>query len=187
MSSSESTLLIVYASVYGQTEKIARRTADVVRAEGVYADVVAIDAIPSGFDIDSYDAVIIAAPVHFGHHRRNAEEFTRRHLASLKALRSGLISVSLAVTGDRKMAQSFVHDLSDRTGWTPDLDACIAGSEAFTKYGFFTRWIMRRIARKHGRTPEMTRDYEYTDWDAVDRFARAFVRPIAERRAVSRG
>jgi menaquinone-dependent protoporphyrinogen IX oxidase len=34
---------------------------------------------------------------------------------------------------------------------------------------------LRSIARKHGREVDVHRDYEFTDWDAVDRFARDFI------------
>jgi menaquinone-dependent protoporphyrinogen oxidase len=33
---------------------------------------------------------------------------------------------------------------------------------------------MKRIARKEGGPTDTSRDYEYTDWEAVDRFADAF-------------
>jgi menaquinone-dependent protoporphyrinogen oxidase len=34
---------------------------------------------------------------------------------------------------------------------------------------------MRRIASRKGLDTDTSRDYDYTDWDAVDRFARDFV------------
>jgi menaquinone-dependent protoporphyrinogen oxidase len=49
--------------------------------------------------------------------------------------------------------------------------ALVAGRLAYTQYGFFKRWIMRAIARREGGSTDTTRDHEYTDWDAVTRFA----------------
>jgi menaquinone-dependent protoporphyrinogen oxidase len=45
----------------------------------------------------------------------------------------------------------------------------------FTKYNPFIRFVLRRIARAKGLSTDVSRDHEYTDWEQVDRFARAFV------------
>jgi menaquinone-dependent protoporphyrinogen oxidase len=42
---------------------------------------------------------------------------------------------------------------------------------AYSQYGFFLRWIMRMIARRNGEPTDTSRDHDYTDWAAVDRFA----------------
>jgi menaquinone-dependent protoporphyrinogen IX oxidase len=42
---------------------------------------------------------------------------------------------------------------------------------SYTRYGWFTRWIMKRIAKKEGGPVDTARDHELTDWDAVARFA----------------
>ena len=36
-------------------------------------------------------------------------------------------------------------------------------------------FVMRRIVSKEGGDTDTSRDYEYTDWAAVDAFAREFV------------
>jgi menaquinone-dependent protoporphyrinogen oxidase len=38
---------------------------------------------------------------------------------------------------------------------------------------------MRRISAKEGGDTDTSRDYEYTDWAAVDRFARELVTRVA--------
>jgi menaquinone-dependent protoporphyrinogen oxidase len=42
---------------------------------------------------------------------------------------------------------------------------------AYTQYGLFLRWIMKRISRRKGGPTDTTRDHDFTDWAAVDRFA----------------
>jgi menaquinone-dependent protoporphyrinogen oxidase len=44
----------------------------------------------------------------------------------------------------------------------------------YTRYGVLKRWAMRRIVAKAGGDTDTSRDYEYTNWDEVVRFARAF-------------
>jgi menaquinone-dependent protoporphyrinogen IX oxidase len=43
------------------------------------------------------------------------------------------------------------------------------------KYGFLTRFVMRRIVRHEGETPTPRATTSTPDWSAADRFAREFV------------
>ena len=71
----------------------------------------------------------------------------------------------------RRPRQKLIHDLEARTGCDPDLVGLFAGALVYTQYGWMKRRIMRAIARKEGGHTDLTRDYEYTDWAAVDQFA----------------
>lgn len=160
----EPRLLIIYASRYGQTEKIARRLAS---AAGAKTDVVSIGEAQT-VSLSDYDSLIIASPVYFGRHDRKIEDFVRRNAAAINAMQSAFVSVS----GSKD--EAFVHDFARRTGWIPEIHASFAGAEPYRKYGFFTRMLMRSIARKHGRTVDVHQDYEFTDWTAVEEFGRDF-------------
>jgi menaquinone-dependent protoporphyrinogen oxidase len=49
----------------------------------------------------------------------------------------------------------------------------------YTQYGFFKRWIMKKIARDKGSPDtDTSRDYVYTDWDSVRRFAEEFLESL---------
>ena len=50
----------------------------------------------------------------------------------------------------------------------------VAGALLYSKYNFLIRFIMRRIAAQAGGDVDTSRDYEHTDWGAVDRFASQF-------------
>jgi menaquinone-dependent protoporphyrinogen oxidase len=52
------------------------------------------------------------------------------------------------VEAARKLAQGF----AESAGWKPFRIASVAGALAYTRYGFFIRFIMRRIAKKEGFT-----------------------------------
>jgi len=41
----------------------------------------------------------------------------------------------------------------------------------YSRYDPITRWIMKKIAAKEGGPTDTSRDYELTDWEAVDHFA----------------
>jgi len=166
-------LLIVYASKEGQTAKIARRIADVSRAT---AEVMVHDvrAVPADA-VAMCDAVIVAASVHFDRYPRSIIRFVRANLDRLRTKRTAFVSVSGASMTDagRNQAEDYVARFQDLTRWTPDHCELVAGATKFTKYNPLLRFVMRRIAKAKGLPTDTSRDYEYTDWDEVDRFARA--------------
>jgi menaquinone-dependent protoporphyrinogen oxidase len=169
-------LLIVYASNHGQVEKIAKRIAGVTLADGVITDVVSVERAKER-PLELYDFVIVAGSIHFGHHQPSFEKFIARNLSRISVMGAALVSVSgsAATPEGKKEAYQYVHELVRRTGWAPEVVVTLGGAEPYTKYGFFTRIVMRSIAKKHGRIVDVHRDYEFTDWDAVDRFAHEFI------------
>ncbi len=64
------------------------------------------------------------------------------------------------------------------TGWRPRRIELVAGALPYTQYNFLVRFVMRRISKAEGGDTDTSRDYEYTDWAAVDRFAVEFVEDV---------
>ena len=56
-------------------------------------------------------------------------------------------------------------------GPDPDVVGLFAGALVYTQYGWLKRHVMRAIVKREGGDLDMSRDYEYTDWEAVERFA----------------
>jgi menaquinone-dependent protoporphyrinogen oxidase len=80
----------------------------------------------------------------------------------------------------RKLAETFLT----ATGWRPQHIASVAGTLAYTQYGWLVRFFMRRIALKEGASGDTSRDHEYTDWSQVNHLAETLVGEI--RRAEQR-
>lgn len=174
------TVAIVYASTHGHTGKIAARLAETLCAEGLEVEVAELGEEAERL-IAHCDAALVAGSVHRGSHQPELVEFVRRHRHALQDVPSGFVSVSLTAAEDddeelraetRRMVDEFVED----TGWTPDCTASVAGAFQFSKYSPFERLVMRLIARRHGTEVDAWKDLELTDWNAVERFAREFVR-----------
>ena len=69
----------------------------------------------------------------------------------------------------------------EQAQWRPDHVELIAGALLYTKYNFLKRFLMRRISGSEGGDTDTSRDYEYTDWAAVERFAEMFAREVAAK------
>ncbi len=60
------------------------------------------------------------------------------------------------------------------TGWTPHQAHGVAGALFYTKYNPLVRMVLKRIAKKAGGATDTSRDYEYTDWAALERIVEDF-------------
>jgi menaquinone-dependent protoporphyrinogen oxidase len=92
---------------------------------------------------------------------------------------AAFFSVSLTAASptaeERAHLQSHVERFYRITGWHPKTFASFAGKLAYSRYHGLKRWGMVRIARAVHAPTDTLKDYEYTDWHAVERFATTFV------------
>jgi menaquinone-dependent protoporphyrinogen oxidase len=180
-------ILIVFGTSHGQTEKIARRMADVLMRAGNAVTLWNTDA-PSGDDtLGDVDGIIVGAPILYGRHRPSVVRFVRHHLWALKATPSAFFSVSGSAASPldapRREARRILDELLRETGWRPVQTAIIAGAMAYTKYNPFLRWFVRRAALREGGPTDTTRDHEFTDWVQVETFASEFSERLAQTTA----
>lgn len=172
-------LLLLYATREGQTEKIAERIAELLRARGHVVELRDAAHLPRGFLFAGFDGVILGAPVHYGRHAPELGAFVTSHRDELREIPSALFSVSLVAASaspdERREAQEYVEELQRRTGWRPGLVGLFPGALRYSRYRLPTRLVMRWISRRRGKPTDTSRDYEYTRWDSVERFAEAFL------------
>ena len=176
-----SRVLILYGTTDGHTRGIAQALARALQLGGLEADVV--DAAAPDAGMAGCAAVIVAASVHRGKYQSALIKWVTRHAAELNARPSAFVSVSLgvlqksdpAVTAD---LDAIVQRFLGATGWQPGVVKHVAGALLYTRYNVFTRWIMKRIVAKAGGDTDTSRDYVYTDWADLRRFADDFGRRL---------
>jgi len=173
-----SRILILYDTSDGQTEKIARHISRILEETGSEPRVENLRRLPPGLSIASYEGMILGASIHAGKHSRQATRFVRDNLATLTDLPSGFFSVSLSAAGSsqeqREHARQCLDAFLDQTNWQPDRTATFAGALLYRQYNWLLRRLMKWIAAKEGGDTDTSRDFEYTDWEQVDEFARSF-------------
>ncbi|HEY4999294.1 MAG TPA: menaquinone-dependent protoporphyrinogen IX dehydrogenase [Usitatibacter sp.] len=171
-------ILILYGTFDGQTARIAEHIgAALVRDHHHSVTVRAVEAPEAASEIDRCDAVIVGGAVRYGRFSKTLEAFVRAHGARIAALPNAFFSVCLSARKARDghaLAERYVDGFSARTAWQPRRTADFAGALAYSKYGFFRRLMMRIISLAAGGGTDTSRDYEYTDWHAVDAFAAGF-------------
>lgn len=171
-----SKVLIAYSTHEGQTAKIADFIATVLHGRGLEVDTCDVkeSADPALFD---YDGVVVGGSVHVGKHDKHIVEYVRRNHHALGGVPSAFFSVSLASAGgDTEEAQGYVDQFEQQTGWRPRRVALFGGGLPYRHLNFITRHMMKKIVEdKPGNLgTDLSRDYVYTEWDGVRRFAEDF-------------
>lgn len=179
------TAAVFYATREGQARRIAERMATVLRARRVAVDLFDVRVVGSrSIDWKAYTTVFVVASVHLGRHEREMLKFVRRYRDELQAAAAAFLSVTLSQAGaqdeaaplaKRDQAHADVLRMIDvfttETGWKPARSLPVAGALAYSKYNFLVKLVMKRIARQAGASTDTSRDWEFTDWQAVERFA----------------
>jgi menaquinone-dependent protoporphyrinogen oxidase len=166
---------IVYGTSEGQTARVADHIAETLRAAGHDAAALNVDALPAGFDPAAHDAVVVGASVHGGTHQRAVRTFVDANRETLAGRPSAFFQVCLtaAIEDERAdEAETYVEQFLETTGWQPDRVGNFAGALRYTEFGFLKKQVLKRVVREFTGDTDTSRDYEYTDWTAVDAFAR---------------
>jgi len=115
--------------------------------------------------------MIVGAAVHYGHHPASLASFLRENPVPA-ACRRAFFSVSLSAS------QNYAERFLGQTDWAPQLTAVFRGALQYSKYGPIKRYVVRAFAAIAGHDTDTSRDYDYTDWEAVERFASDFSRSL---------
>lgn len=176
-------LLVLHATREGQAAHIARRIAMQARAQGVEADLHDAARSPQ-VSLSGYGAAMLIASVHMQRHEPEMRRFAARHVRELNEMPSAFISVGLSQAGAEDAsataesraqcaagAEGMIARFLNETGWHPARIKAVAGALRYSKYGALVRFVMKRIARRMGAPDDASKDYEYTDWRALESFA----------------
>lgn len=184
-------ILIVYATRYGQTGKIARFVADRLTERGDDVTLLNASELPRGVSLPhnqtprSFDGVIVGGSIAFGRHERSITRFVSAHRDALNGMLTAFLSVSGSAASPDEPGRAQAHRAVDKllrvTGWTPQRVELVGGAIAYTRYNPLVRFMMKRISASEGRPTDTSRDYEFTDWAQLGRFADAFTAMLTER------
>jgi len=184
-----SSLLVTYGTGHGQTARVAERIASVLDDHG--HDVTALPVSDaSAANVRAADAVLVGSPVQNRRYLPEVVEFVRANSQALAAVPTGFFQLSLAVLFPFRWARNgdhrWIDTLVEETGWQPDRVGRFAGAIAYTQYDRPTRWAFRFVSLLTTGDTDASRDYEYTDWAAVEQFAEEFSeyvdREVTDRR-----
>jgi menaquinone-dependent protoporphyrinogen oxidase len=181
---------VFYATREGQSERVARRIAADLHEQRIDVDIANVKDLRGPVDWNLYQMAFVVASVHAGHHEKEVIAFAKRNKEKLARLHASFLSLTLSQAGaedktvtvaqraaSRADALRMIQVFTEETGWRPWHSLPVAGALAYSQYNFIVKLIMKRIARKAGFDGDTSRDYEFTNWPAVDLFVSDAVGP----------
>jgi len=181
--------LIVYATEEGQTKKISEFIKNEISLIGYDVE---IHNCNDNYDLiihDNYTGIIIGGSVHNGNLSKVLTKWVINNAIVLSNAPSAFFLVCLGILEKGLVAKDderrIVIDFFDEVSWYPEKTTIFAGALKYSKYGWFTKWVMKKIAEKAGGATDTSKDYEYTDWNAVREFTIQFVRQVIEHKEVT--
>jgi len=176
-------ILILFASLEGQTAKISNRIAQLLAKKGHGVTSRTAEKLPDDFDLGAFEAVIIGGSIHMGHYPKYLLTFVKQHHDWLNSIPSAFFTVCMGINSQqaeaRQEAAGYSETFIAQTDWKPTHIATFAGAVKYTQYNFITRFIMKKISQKEGGSTDTSKDHEYTNWEAVERFADEFAKNLA--------
>jgi menaquinone-dependent protoporphyrinogen oxidase len=178
-------IAVLYATREGHTRRVAERIAEDLRARGFDVEFKNLRDHDAGAShLSDFSAVVLAASVHAGKHEREMVKFVKKHRTELEQLPSAFLSVTLCEAGAEMSGmtqeqrarfsadvQKVIDKFFEDTAWRPERVKPVAGALLYSKYNPLVRFVMKRIAKESGVATDTSRDYDYTDWVGLDRFA----------------
>ena len=174
-------ILVVYGTTEGHTRRIAEFVGEKLRTHGHIARVIDSASADAKQVQPVYDGVILGGSLHQGKHQSALAHFIRDNAGWINGLPNAFFSVSLSMASanadEREEAREIAREFVDESGLNAGIVHCVAGALLYTKYDYFKRFVMRRIAEKEGGEVNTSQDHEYTDWNdvaaVVDRYLAA--------------
>jgi menaquinone-dependent protoporphyrinogen oxidase len=175
-------ILVLYATVDGQTGRIAQHMALTLRHQGHDVTIRTACVPHAGDDASLFDGVIVGAGIRYGNYPKYVAPLVRDCVRPLETP-TAFYSVCLSAGGPGARpgtARKYVDTFLRKTRWKPGQAESFGGALLYRRYNVFIRFMMRLIVGMAGGDTDTSRDYEYTDWAAVTRFANAFGETLGE-------
>ena len=171
-------IAILYESVEGHTATVVERMDAIFQETGCAVTKVRCKA-SSIQAIEEADGIVIGGSIHAGRHNKKLIRFVADHRDLISVKPNAFFLVCLTANYDtpekKSEVEGYLREFETRTGLTPGVSHAFAGAILYTKYNFVIRAIMKSIAKKEGGDTDTSRDHIYTDWQAVETFARDFL------------
>lgn len=167
-------ILIAYSTVDGHTLKICSRIRQSLERMGHTATLVEIHE-RTNVDPTPFDQIVVGASIRYGKYRPAVFRFIEAHRHALEQKPSAFFSVNVVARKrgkDTPESNPYIKAFRRKTTWAPREVAVFAGKLDYPKYGFLDRRIIRFIMWLTDGPTDPATCIEFTDWQAVELFAR---------------
>lgn len=165
-------VLIMYQSYNGQTKKVV----DFIQKRHANHQYVSLEINEiNTIKPQTFDLIIIAAPIRYGHFSLSIRSFIARNQKTLNNTpKSAFIALNLTARKEGKDTPEtnvYVRKFKQKIAWKPTNIAVFAGALKYPEYTWYNRMFIRFIMKLTGGETDVSKSIEYTNWDKVSQFA----------------
>ena len=165
--------LIIYSTTDGHTKKICEHIVDQTRGS-LETTLMTISGI-SREELIKYDNIIVGASIRYGKHKKEVHKFIKKNLNIINSKNNYFFSVNAVARKDNKNTPEtnpYVVKFLKQTAWNPTYTGVFGGKVDYPKYKFYDKHIIRFIMWLTKGPTDITKSYEFTDWNSVTSFSK---------------
>ena len=168
-------ILLTYSSTDGQTKLICEKIKSILETSFI-VDFHSIQNLKEDLKIlnKNFVYIIIGASIRYGKHSNDVYDFIRNNIDFLESSDNAFFSVNVVA---RKLEKStpetnpYIKKFLTLSDWNPQKLAVFAGKVDYPKYRFIDKNMIRLIMWITNGPTDISKTYEFTDWDKVEEFA----------------
>ena len=167
-----SNTLIIYSTTDGQTVAICNTL-----VKNHNTDQIKICSIEDAYEenLNKYDKIIIGASIRYGKHNPRVIEFVKKNLERFNKIKTAFFSVNVVARKKNKNTPEtnpYVKKFLNDTNWKPTKLSVFAGKVDYPSYRLLDKYIIRLIMWFTKGPTDVTKSYEFTNWDEVKKFGK---------------
>jgi menaquinone-dependent protoporphyrinogen oxidase len=168
--------LIIYSTVDGQTRAICEFIKGINQTAESEVTVASLEEAKE-LSLAHYDKVMIGASIRYGKHRPELYQYINHHHAVLSAKKNAFFTVNVVARKPEKNTPEtnpYMKKFLELSLWKPQQLGVFAGKIDYPKYGFIDKTMIRFIMWMTKGPTDTSGTFEFTDWQQVEEFGKAF-------------
>ena len=165
--------LFLYSTTDGHTKRICDYIGNILKQQN---HEIKIEPISLELKkLSEYDAIILGASIRYGKHQKSVFNFINKHKDLLETKKSAFFSVNVVARKNEKNSPNtnpYMKKFLKTSSWQPNKLGVFAGKVDYPSYKFFDKYIIRMIMWITKGPTDTSQIYEFTDWNAVENFAK---------------
>ena len=168
-------ILLTYSSTDGQTKLICEKIKSVLETSFI-VDFHSIQNLKEDLKIlnKNFVYIIIGASIRYGKHSNDVYDFIRNNIDFLESIDNAFFSVNVVARKPEKNTPEtnpYIKKFLTLSNWTPKKLAVFAGKVDYPRYRLIDKYMIRLIMWITDGPTNISKTYEFTDWDKVEEFA----------------
>tara|TARA_B100000989_G_scaffold32309_1_gene20607 strand:- start:2732 stop:3247 length:516 start_codon:yes stop_codon:yes gene_type:complete len=164
--------LLIFSTVDGHTKKILQHISNNLK-ERNKVELFDLDS-ENYIDFSRFDFILIGASIRYGNYRNKLFSFIEKNFDEINKKDNAFFSVNVVARKEEKNSidtNPYIKKFLKRTKWRPNKMSVFAGVVDYPNYKFFDKHIIRLIMYITNGPTDVSKTYEFTDWDKVDEFS----------------